>query len=43
MKWIKAAVLLGTVTLVLLAFGVRKIDREELKKLLASKEKKELT
>jgi hypothetical protein len=41
MKWIKAAVFLGTITLALLAFGVRKMDREELKKLMALKEKEE--
>jgi hypothetical protein len=43
MKWIKAAVFMGTLTLVLLAFGVRKLDREELKKLMALKEKEEAT
>ncbi len=41
MNWIKTAVLMGAVTLVLLVAGVRKLDREEEGKRRSRSEDKE--
>jgi hypothetical protein len=41
MKWIKVGFFLGALTLVLLVVGAGKIDREELKRILAVKERED--